>query len=142
MSEEQETTTINYREEVLRLVNEGKIKHTAKYVEKATDETFEKIYKNYLAKQLDETNEHVADTVIKQLSALMTQLELVDVDDKESLKKDLGDLELFKRDVKNVLGYATPYIPFIGLVCGGICITKYVIRKKTEEKSAEEPKDK
>ena len=137
MSVEQETTTINYREEVLRLVNEGKIKHTAKYVEKATDETLEKIYKNYLAKQLDETNEHVADTLIKQLSELMTQLELVDVDDKESLKKDLGDLELFKRDVKNVLGYVTPYIPFIGLVCGGICITKYVIRKKTEEKSAE-----
>ena len=100
MSEEQETTTINYREEVVRLVNEGKIKHTAKYVEKATDETLEKIYKNYLAKQLDETNEHVADTLIKQLSELMTQLELVDVDDKESLKKDLGDLELFKRDVK------------------------------------------
>ena len=50
MSEEQET--INFREEVLRLVNEGKIKRTVKYVEKATDETLEKIYKNYLAKTI------------------------------------------------------------------------------------------
>ena len=133
MSEEQETTTINYREEVFRLVNEGKIKRTAKYVEKATDETLEKIYKNYLAKQLDETNEHVADTLIRQISELMTQLDLVDVNDKESLKKDLGDSDLFKRDVKNVLSYVTPYYPFVGLICGGICITKYVIRKKTEE---------
>ena len=141
MSEEQET--INFREEVLRLVNEGKIKRTVKYVEKATDETLEKMYKNYLAKQLDETNGHVADTPIRQISELMTQLDLVDVNDKESLKKDLGDSDLFKRDVKNVLSYVTPYIPFVGLICGGICIAKYVIKKKQteeppKEKSAEE----
>ena len=137
MSEE-ETTTVNYREEVLRLANEGKIRHTNKYVEKASDETLEKIYKNYLAKQLDETNDHVADTLIRQLSELMTHLELVDVDDKESLKKDLGDSDLFKRDVKSVLSYVTPYIPFVGLICGGICITKYVVKKKTEGKRGTE----
>ena len=86
MSEE-EGETVNYREEVLRLVAEGKIKHTAKYVEKASDETVEKIYKNYLTKQLDETNDHITDTLIKQLSELMTSFELVD--DGESLEKDL-----------------------------------------------------
>ena len=96
MSEE-EKTTVNYREEVLRLVGEGKIRHRNKYVEKASDETLEKIYKNYLAKQLDETNEHVADTLIKQLSELRTSLELVNVDDGESFRKDLGNNELFKR---------------------------------------------
>ena len=67
----------------------------------------------------------------------MTQLDLVDVNDKESLKKDLGDSDLFKRDVKNVLSYVTPYIPFVGLICGGICITKYIIKKKTEEPKEE-----
>ena len=35
MSEEGET--VNYREEVLRLIAEGKIKQTAKYVEKASE---------------------------------------------------------------------------------------------------------
>ena len=44
MSEE-EVETVNYREEVLRLVTEGKIKQTAKYVEKASDETLEKFTK-------------------------------------------------------------------------------------------------
>ena len=137
MSEEE--TTINYREEVLRLANERKIRNTVKYVEKASDETLEKIYKDYLAKQLHKTNEHVADTLIRQLSELMTHLELVDVDDKESLKKDLGGSDLFKRDVKNILSYVTPYIPFVGLVCGGICITKYAMKKKAKE--PEEPKE-
>lgn len=60
---EQEQEIINYREEILRSVAEGKIKHTTKYVEKASDETLEKIYKSYIAKQLDETNEQIANTL-------------------------------------------------------------------------------
>ena len=128
MSEEEET--VNYREEVLKLVDEGKIRHTSKYVGKASDETLEKIYKNYLSKQLDETNEHVTDALISQISGLMTTLDLID--DCGSLEKDLGDIKLFKRDVKRLLCYVTPYIPFIGLACGGICIAKHVISKGGE----------
>ena len=128
----EETQEVNYREEVLKLVAERKIKQTSKSIEKASDETLEKIYKNYLAKQLDETNEHIADTLIKQLFELITSLELVD--DGESLEKDLENNELFKRDVKNILSYVTPYIPFIGLACGGICLAKYVMRKRQQPK--------
>ena len=95
MEEYQEV--VNYREEILRLVAEGKIKHTTKYVEKASEETLEKIYKNYILKQLDETNEQITNTLIKQLSDLMTSLELVE--DGENLGEDLGN-ELFKRDIK------------------------------------------
>ena len=127
MSEEE----VNYKDEVLRLVAEGKIKHTTKYVEKASDETLEKIYKNYLTKQLDETNEKIADTLIKQLSDLMTSLKLVE--DGEALEKDLEGNELLKRDVKNVLCYITPYIPFVGLVCGGVCLGKHIMKKRSEE---------
>ena len=54
MSEE-EGETVNYREEVLRLVAEGKIKHTTKYVEKLSDEKVERIYRDYLAKNLEIT---------------------------------------------------------------------------------------
>ena len=61
--EENQEEEINYREEILRLVAEGKIKHTTKYVEKASDETLGKIYKSYVAKQLDETNEQVTNTL-------------------------------------------------------------------------------
>ena len=129
MSEEQE---VNYREEVLRLVAEGKIKHTTKHVEKASDEAVEKIYKNCLTKQLDETNDHIPDTLIRQLSELMTFLELVE--DGADLEKDVENNELFKRDVKNILCHITPYIPFVGFVCGGICLGKHVMR-------GSEPKD-
>ena len=93
-----EEGTVNYRDELSRLVAEGKIKHTTKYIKKASDETLEKINNEYQRKQLDETNEKIADTLIKQFSELMKSLELVDSDD--SLEKDLEGNELFKRDVK------------------------------------------
>ena len=126
-----EDVEVNYREETLRLVAEGKIKHTTKFVEKAFDETLEKVYKNYLTKQLDETHEQIANTLIKQLSDLMTSLELVE--DGENLEGDLGNNELFKRDVKNILCYVTPYIPLIGLVCGGICLGKHILKKRANQ---------
>lgn len=44
---EQEQEIINYREEILRSVAEGKIKHTTKYVEKASDETRKNLQKLY-----------------------------------------------------------------------------------------------
>ena len=52
------------------------------------------------------------------------------VENKEDLKKDLKEKELFKRDAKGILSYVTPYIPWIGLACGAIYIGKHILRKK------------
>ena len=108
-----EEENVNYRDELLRLVAEGKIRHTTKYVGKASDETVEKIYKNYMAKQMDETNEVVTNTLVKQISDLMIYLELVENDN--SLERDLDNNEPFKKDVKEFVGMITPYIPYVGL---------------------------
>ena len=124
----EEEPIVNYREEILRLVSEGKIKHTTKYVEKQSDERLEKIYKNYIARQLDETNEQITKTLIDQLSELLTSLEMVE--EKEELKDDLQNNELFKRDVKNILSYVTPYVPLIGLACGAICLGKHMLKTR------------
>ena len=123
----EEEPIVNYREEILRLVSEGKIKHTAKYVEKQSDESLEKIYRNYIARQLDETNEQIAETLIDQLSELLTSLEMVE---EKELKDDLQNNELFKRDVKSILSYVTPYVPLIGLACGAICLGKHMLKTR------------
>ena len=109
-----------YREELLRLVAEKKIKHTAKYIENATEETLKKIYEDYQSKELDEVNEKVTDVLITKFSELMVKLDLVK--DNVSLEDDLGKNELFKRDVKRMIGYLTPYVPLVGLVSGGITV--------------------
>ena len=84
---------------------------------------------------MDETNDHIANTLIKQLSELMMSLELVE--DGADLEKDLENNELFKRDVKKILCYITPYIPFVGLVCEGICLGKHVMKKRVNQQEEE-----
>ena len=95
-----------YKEELLRLVAEKKIKHTAKYIENTMDETLKKIYEDYQRRELDEVNENVMDMLITKLSELMVNLDLVK--DNASLEEDLAKNELFKRDVKRIIGYLTP----------------------------------
>ena len=124
----EEEPIVNYREEILQLVSEGKIKHTTKYVEKQSDESLEKIYRNYIAKQLDETNEQITNTLVEQVSELLASMGVVE--EKEELKDDLKGNELFKRDVKNMLSYVTPYVPLIGLACGAICLGKHMLRTR------------
>ena len=65
-------------------------------------------------------NEKVTDVLITKLSELMVNLELVK--DNVSLENDLAKNELFKRDVKKIIRYLTPYIPMVGLLSGGITV--------------------
>ena len=67
------------------------------------------MYRKYITEQLDETNEQITNVLIKQLSELMGSLELIE--DGADLEKDLENNPLLKRDVKNILGYITPYVP-------------------------------
>ena len=118
----------SYREELLRLVANKKIKHTAKYIENATEETLKKIYDDYKRQELDEVNDKVTSVLITKISELMMKLDLVK--DNVSLEDDLGKNELFKRDVKMIVGYLTPYVPLVGLVSGGITVGAHVADKK------------
>ena len=68
------------------------------------------------------------DVLITKLSELMVNLELVE--DNVSLENDLAKNELFKRDVKKIIGYLTPYIPMAGLLSGGITVGAHVADKK------------
>ena len=117
-----------YREELLRLVAGKKIKHTSKYIENATEETLKKIYDEYQRQELDEVNDKVTGVLITKISELMMKLDLVK--DNVSLEDDLGKNELFKRDVKRMIGYLTPYVRLVGLVSGGITVGAHVADKK------------
>ena len=94
------------------------------------------IYDDYQRQELDEVNERVTGLIISKLSELMENLELVK--DNESLEKDLSKNELFKRDVKKIIGYLTRYIPLVGLVSGSVTIGAHVVDKKLNDPSKEE----
>ena len=73
-------------------------------------------------------NEKVTDVLITKISELLMNLDLVK--DNVSLEDDLSKNELFKRDVKRIIGYLTPYVPMIGLVSGGVTVGAHVADKK------------
>ena len=64
-------------------------------------------------------------------SELMEKLELIE--DKCELEEDLAKNELLKNDVKKILGFITPFVPFIGIISGGITVGGHVVSKKMSE---------
>ena len=67
---------------------------------------------DYQRQELDEVNEKVTGVLITKLSELMVNLDLVK--DNVPLEDDLAKNELFKRDVKRIIGYLTPHVPMVG----------------------------
>ena len=74
MSENFEADTVNYREEILRLVAEGKIKHTTKFVEKASNETLGKnlqgLYREAVGRNQREDYQHAHQTALRTFNVL------------------------------------------------------------------------
>ena len=95
------------------------------------DKTLKKIYEDYQRRELDEVNEKVTDVLMTKLSELMVNLDLVK--DNVSLEEDLAKNELFKSDVKRIIGYLTPYVPMVGLISGGITVGVHVANKKLND---------
>ena len=118
------------RDELIQLSAEGKIKYKKKFLLEADDQTIEKICKEYAAQQLDEANGQLAVILVSKFSELMEQQELVK--SKCELEEDLTKNELLKKYIKKIVGYITPFVPFIGIISGGITVGGHVISKKTE----------
>ncbi len=130
----QADNTQSLRNELITLAEKHEIKHSAAYIKKASHSALEKIKSDYERKQLEETNEFLTETLMGKLSELMEEANLID--DTKSMEEELTRNKMVKKDLKNILGYVTPYIPLIGLVCGVSIVGKHMYnRKKVNEAS-------
>ncbi len=120
--------TQSLRNELITLVEKREIKHSAAYIKKASHSALEKIKSDYERKQLEETNEFLTETLMGKLSKLMEEANMID--DAKSMEEDLTHNKMVKKDLKNILGYVTPYIPLIGLVCGVSTVGKHMYNRK------------
>ncbi len=136
VSNQREQTVINadelqsLRSELLSLAEKHEIKQSVAYIKKASHSTLEKIKGEYERKQLEETSEYLSETLMEKLSEFMEGFDMID--DAKSMEKELTHNKMVKRDLRNILGYATPYIPLIGLVCGVTIIGKHVLNRKNQ----------
>ena len=104
------------RAELITLAEKHEIKYSVAYIKKASQGALEKIKGDYERKQLEETNDYLSETLMGKLSEFMEATNMID--DAKSMEEELVHNKMVKRDLKNILGHITPYIPLIGLVCG------------------------
>ena len=116
------------RTELITLAEKHEIKHSVAYIKKASQGALEKIKGDYERKQLEETNDYLSETLMGKLSEFMEATNMID--DAKSMEEELVHNKMVKRDLKNILGYVTPYIPLIGLVCGVTIVGKHMYSKK------------
>ncbi len=119
------------RAELITLAEKGEIKHSVAYIKKASHSALEKIKGDHERKQLEETNEYISETLMEKLSEFMEATNMID--DAKSMEEELVRNKMVKRDLKNILGHITPYIPLIGLVYGVTIVGKHVYNKKPTE---------
>jgi hypothetical protein len=138
---EQEPPTVentgieDYRAELIRLSNAGKITQSEKYLRKASEKVIRKVRKDYIVAQREKANAVLAEALIEKFSNLMEAINMVDSG--EELRTELNHDKLFRSDVKSVVGKLSPYIPYLGIISGGVTTVKHVYRRAPSE---EEPK--
>ncbi len=130
----QTDNTQSLRNELITLAEKHEIKHSAAYIKKASHSALEKIKSDYERKQLEETNEFLTETLMGKLSELMEEANMID--DAKSMEEELTHNKMVKKDLKNILGYVTPYIPLIGLVCGVSIVGKHMYNRKQDPDDA------
>lgn len=110
--------TDNLLPELLRLASEKEIPYTPSQLKKMSQEQLEQVHREYKAKELDAVNETIADMLIIKFEDLLKSNSWIK--DESQLPRKLQDRKMFKRDMKLVISYVTPILPFIGLLEGTI----------------------
>jgi hypothetical protein len=130
------------RAEFIRLSNAGEIKQSESYLKKASGKVIMKIRREYIVAQREKANAVLAEALIEKLSNLMEAINMVDSGNE--LREELNKDKLFRSDVKSVVAKLSPYVPYLGIVSGGVTTVKHVYRKTPSEEEPpkkEEPEE-
>jgi hypothetical protein len=95
-----------------------------------------KVRREYIVAQREKANVVLAEALIEKCSDLMEAINMVDSGNE--LREELNQDKLFKSDVKSVVAKLSPYIPYLGIVSGGVTTVKHVYRKTPEQSTSEE----
>ena len=116
-------------EELIRLSEDGEISQSVQNLKKASDKVILKIHAEYEVKQAEKANVFLTDLLISKFADLLGGVDAIESSDE--LEKKLVNDKLLKRDVKSVVEKLCPYLPYLGILSGGVTVGKHVI-KKTE----------
>ena len=121
----------NIRLILIHLAEAGEIPQSVKCIEKANNKVVRKIYAKYQMKEQDKNNAVLTDVLITKFSELMGMLNTVPSG--ELLAAELREDKLLQRDIKKVVEFISPFIPFIGVISGGATLGKHVMQQQRNE---------
>jgi hypothetical protein len=119
------------RAELIRLSNAGEIKQSESYLKKGSGKVIMKVRREYITAQREKANVVLTEALIEKFSDLMEAINMVDSGNE--LREELNQNKLFKSDVKRVVATLSPYIPYLGIVSGGVTTVKHVYRRTPEQ---------
>ena len=123
-----EEEIVRKRNELLLLSEDGEILQSVAQLKKASGKQVLKIYSEYERQQAEKANVFLTDLLISKFSDLLGGLEAIESSDE--LEKDLSKDKLLRRDVKFLVEKVTPFLPYLGLLSGGITVGKHIVKKK------------
>ena len=118
----------NVRLILIQLAEAGEIPQSVKCIEKANNKVIRKIYAKHQMKEQDKNNAVLTDVLITKFSELMGLLNTVPSG--ELLAVELREDKLLQRDIKKVVEFISPFIPFIGVITGGATLGKHVMQQQ------------
>ena len=127
-NETREKDVAKKREELLRLSEDGEISQSVASLKKASGKVVLKIYAEYEMKQAEKANAFLTDLLVSKFADLLGGLEAIE--SSEELEKELSKDKLLRRDVKFLVEKVTPFLPYLGILSGGITVGKHIVKKK------------
>ena len=121
----------NMRLILIHLAEAGEIPQSVRCIEKANNKVIKKIYAKHQMKEQDKNNAVLTDVLITKFSELMGMLNTVPSG--ELLAAELREDKLLQRDIKKVVEFISPFIPFIGVITGGATLGKHVMQQQRNE---------
>ena len=118
----------NIRLILIQLAEAGEIPQSVKCIEKSNNKVVRKIYAKHQMKEQDKNNAVLTDVLITKFSELMGMLNTVPSG--ELLAAELREDKLLQRDIKKVVEFLSPFIPFIGVITGGATLGKHVMQQQ------------
>ena len=130
VTEDISDTAENKRNVLLKLAEDGDLDKSVVYTKKASHKAINKLYTQYERKRMEKANEFLTDLLISKFSNTLGSLDAIE--SSEELSKELKKDELLKRDVHSLVERISPYIPFLGILSGGITTTKHIYGHKSK----------
>ena len=115
--------------ELIKLSEDGEIEQSVKVIKKSSEKTINKMYAEYEAKQAEKANSFLTDMLISRFSDLLGGLDAIESSDE--LDKKLKADKFLRSDVKSIIERFTPFLPFLGIISGGVTVGKHVIKHKS-----------